>query len=248
MSEEATLTIRKDALWRYSTFLLLATLVVGAFFVFTADKSVTGQVAIANNGGVSAGADLMKAIKDNPDLFPSIGPENAEITVTEFMDFQCPYCGIASGLIPWGDQYKAQYSDLYGSAQKTKELAKKGKIKFVVGIMSFLGQESVYAAQAGYCANEQGKFFEMEDLIYSAQTQGENTGKFNKDELEIVANNVKGLNQAEFKDCLENDKTLKLVQQSASLASQFASGTPTFYVGNQKVQASWTAIQSAAEA
>ncbi len=111
--------------------------------------------------------------------------------------------------------------------------------------MSFLGQESVYAAQAGLCANQQGKFFEMDDAIYAAQTQGENSGKFNKDKLEIIAQGISGLDQAKFKTCLENDKTLSLVQQSASLTSQFASGTPTFYVNNQQVSASWTAIQSA---
>ena len=111
--------------------------------------------------------------------------------------------------------------------------------------MSFLGQESVYAAQAGLCANKQGKFFAIEDAIYSAQTQGENTGKFAKNKLEIIAQSVSGLNQAEFKSCLENDKTLNDVKEIAGVASQFAKGTPTFYVNGKNVQSSWPAIQAA---
>ncbi len=249
-----TIQIKKDTFYNGTIVVLVVLLIISVVtsgFGFGSVGSATTNTAggTANTGNTAqatkGGADLLKAIQDNPDLFPTLGPKDAKVTVTEFIDFQCPYCGMASGLVPWGDQVKGQYADLYGSAQKTKELAKQGKIRFVVGIMSFLGQESVYAAQAGLCANQQGKFFEMDDAIYAAQTQGENSGKFNKDKLEIIAQGISGLDQAKFKTCLENDKTLSLVQQSASLTSQFASGTPTFYVNNQQVSASWTAIQSA---
>jgi protein-disulfide isomerase len=254
MSNEKTVTLKKSDLWKYSTFLLVAILVIGGILVFmnkgnsvdTAPNAVAGDLENAGNSVIAAGTDLLKTIQDNPDLFPAIGPDNTEITVTEFMDFQCPYCGIASGLVLWGDQAKIQYGDLYGSAQKTKELAKQGKIRFVAGIMSFLGQESVYAAQAGYCANQQGKFWEMHDAVYGASTSpGENDGRYNKDKLVIIAQGVGGLDQAKFKDCLENDKTLADAKKSAQITNQFAQGTPTFYVNNQQVQSSWPSIQSA---
>lgn len=263
MSDETTITIKKDALWKYAFFILLAISVI-SFFVFanksgnnynTGNAVNTGNANAGGNGNAAANAGTttgaatgpadLSSITKNPALFPALGPENAQTTVVEFVDFQCPYCGIASGLVPWIDQVKTQYSDLAGVTQKIKDLAQQGKVRFSVVTMSFLGQESVYAAQAGLCANQQGKFFEMEDAIYGAQTQGENTGKFNKDKLEIIAGKVTGLDQTKFKDCLDNDKTLSDVQKVTSTASQFAQGTPTFYVNGKQVQASWSAIQSA---
>ena len=236
--------IKKKNLWKYSTFLLIALIVITVFVTLVKNNGSVNirDVAKAKNQDEQG---LLKKISENPDLFPYIGPEDAEITVTEFIDFQCPFCGIASGKVPWGSQYQEKYGDLYGSAQKVKELAEQGKIRYVVGIMSFLGPESVYAAQAGYCANQQGKFFEIEDALYSAQTLGENSGKFNKDKLEIIAQDLGDLDQNKFKDCLENDETLELVQESSNLVSQFVSGTPTFYVNNKKVAASWSSIKSA---
>ena len=235
MSKEKTTTIKKDSLWKYGVLVLAVILLAVLLFHGNDAKPTTDQ---------SSGLDLLKAIEDNPDIFPSIGPSDAKITVTEFSDFQCPYCGLASGLVPWGDQYKTRYSDLYGSAGKVMELAKEGKIRFVAGIMSFLGQESIYAAEAAYCADEQDMFFDMFDAIYSAQTEGENTGKYNKEELKVIAQGVEGLDQDSFNDCLDNDRTLDLVKKSSSITSKFATGTPMFYVNNKKVASSWSVIES----
>lgn len=246
MSDKKTITINKEDLWKYTTFLLIAIVLIGGFFVFINRNNGgnTKNVVVNTGSGTTAKADL-STILNNQNLYPSLGPKDAKATVIEFIDFQCPYCGMASGLVPWIAQYKNKYGDLIGSAAKVKALAKQGKIRYVVVTMSFLGQESVYAAEAGLCANEQGKFFVMDDAIYSAQTQGEDTGKFNKDKLEIIAQGVSGLNQAKFKSCLENDKTLSSVKEIAGIASQFARGTPTFYVNGKNVQASWPAIQAA---
>jgi len=247
MSNKETITISKNDLWKYSTFLLIAVILIGGFFIFINKNNSSGnsKAVVANTGsGATAKADL-STILNNPNLYPSLGPKNAKVTVIEFSDFQCPYCGMASGLVPWIAQYKNKYGNLIGSAGKVEQMAKDGKVRFVYVSMSFLGQESVYAAQAGLCANEQEKFFEMHDAIFAAQTQGEDTGKFAKDKLEIIAQNVNGLNQAKFKSCLESDKTLNAVKEVAGIASQFARGTPTFYVNGKQVQSSWPAIQAA---
>jgi len=238
--------IKKDTFFKGTIAVLGILLIISIFtggFGFGANAG-GGNAVVNDNGGNAAQPVSMKVLEDTS-LYPALGPSDAKATVVEFIDFQCPFCGMASGLVPWIEQAKGQYGSLVDSAKNAKELAQQGKVRYVVVAMSFLGQESVYAAQAGLCANKQGKFFEMEDLIYSAQTQGENTGKFNKDKLEII---VKGLDQTKFKNCLENDETLGDVQKIASTASQFAQGTPTFYVNGQKVSASWSAIQSAINA
>ncbi len=231
-------SVKKDALWKYSTFILAGILIIGAVIFFN-NGSTTG--ATVNTGDV----DLSEFL-NNPDLYPSIGPANAKNVVIEFSDFQCPYCALASGIPSWTAQYQTQYGDLIGVAQKVENLAAQGELRFIYVSMSFLGQESVHAAQAGLCANEQGKFWEMHDAIFRASTgPSENDGKYSKTNLKTLAQGISGLDQNEFADCLDNDKTLSDVQTVASQASKVASGTPTFYINGQKVPASWTEISSA---
>ena len=195
-----------------------------------------------SNSGENTEADVNVFLNDNS-LYPSLGPKDATITVIEFSDFQCPFCAIASGLPSWISTAAAQYGDLLGAAQKIQNLAEQGKLKFVYVSMSFLGKESVYAAEAGLCANEQGKFFEMHDAIFAAHDSKENNGKYNKDKLEILAKGISGIDSVKFKTCLEEDKYLSAVQQIAQESSKFAQGTPTFYGNGKQVSASWTAIE-----
>lgn len=238
---EESITIRKQDLWKYSTFILAAILIVGAFVFF--NKGSTGNTVNAA-GGTATAADLSVFIK-NSDLYPSLGPVNAKNVVIEFSDFQCPYCALASGLPSWSADYMTQYSDLIGSAQKIQEKAANGEIRFIYVPMSFLGQESVYTAQAGLCANEQGKFWEMHDAIFTAHDSKENNGKYSKENLKKLAMTISGLDQNKFGDCLDKDKTLSAVREVSSEASKVTSGTPTFYVNGVQVSASWRQLSAA---
>ena len=176
----------------------------------------------------------------------SLGPEDAATIVIEFSDFQCPFCAMASGLPSWVSSYGSQYGDLIGVAGNIQEMASRGELRFIYVPMSFLGQESIYSTQAALCANEQGKFWEMHDAIFTAHDSKENNGKFAKDKLEIIAGNIEGLDTGEFNNCLENDLTLEEAQ-SINMAAGNAgvTGTPTFFVNGKKVSSSWTAISAA---
>ena len=57
-----------------------------------------------------------------------------------------------------------------------------GKVNLVYKHSAFLGQESVWAAQASECAADQGKFWVYHDLLFDKQT-GENVGTFTKENL-----------------------------------------------------------------
>ncbi|MFH1325580.1 MAG: thioredoxin domain-containing protein [archaeon] len=238
MEEEKTISIKKSDLWKYSTLLLLAVVVIGGVFLFTGNPG-TGNAVNTGTEDVDLGV-----FTDNPSLFPSLGPENADNVVLEFSDFQCPYCAMASGLPSWTSQYQAQYGDLINSAGKIQELAEQGELRFIYVPMSFLGQESVYAAEAGYCANEQGKFWEMHDKIFAAHDMQENNGKYSKDKLKILAQGISGLDSEKFNKCLDDDKYSNAVQQAAAYASTAATGTPTFYVNGQKLSGSWTQLSA----
>lgn len=242
MSDEITFKLKKSDMWKYSTFVLLAVIVVFGIVSLTGNSNTqynagTGAVASAGTGDFSFAEDSS--------LYAYVGPENADITVIEFFDFQCPYCALAAGLSPEAQPYATQYADLFGVEQKVRELAEDGKIKLVFGIYSFLGPESVYAAEASLCANEQGKYVDMYDAIFEAHNMQENDGKYSKENLKIMAGSISGLSTSSFNDCLDSGKYTNAVQTMASSASAAGvSGTPTFVVNGQVVSGSWAQISS----
>ncbi len=249
MSEE--ITIKKQDLWKYSTFALVAIIIIGGFIVFTGNSSGNATNGNAGTSGNSGGATIsMNVFTSDSSLYPSLGPEDAKYTVLEFSDFQCPYCTMASGLPSWVSQYQSQYGDLIGAAGNLQEMAQQGKIRFIYVSMSFLGAESIYAAEAGLCANEQEKFWEMHDAIFKASTgASENDGKYSKANLKTIASKISGLDATKFNDCLDKGKYTSSVQKIGQTANAAGvQGTPTFIVNGQKVASSWNAIQSAISA
>jgi protein-disulfide isomerase len=107
-----------------------------------------------------------------------------------------------------------------------------GKVNLVYKHSAFLGQESVWAAQAAECAADQGKFWEYHDLLFDKQN-GENVGLFTKEKLIAYAKEL-GLDSAKFDPCLQNDETLQRVIQDTQEGRQVGvTGTPTFFINGQ---------------
>ena len=240
--------IKKDTFFKGTIAVLGILLIISIFtggFGFRAGSSNGGGGAVVNNNGGNTAQPVNVNVLEDPTIFPVLGPSSAKHTVIEFSDFQCPYCAMASGLPSWTSQYGTQYADLLGSAGKIQEMAKNGEVRFIYVSMSFLGQESVDAAQAALCANKQDKFWEMHDAIFMTHDGTENKGVFSKSVLKSLAAKISGMDTGKFNSCLDNGETLKDVQKAASIASQFASGTPTFYVDGKQVSASWTALSAA---
>jgi protein-disulfide isomerase len=107
-----------------------------------------------------------------------------------------------------------------------------GKVQFVYKHSAFLGQESVWAAQAAECAADQGKFWAYHDLLFERQG-GENQGAFNKDNLVGFGKDL-GLDMAQFESCLREDKTLARVQEDTEEGKRLGvRGTPTFFINGR---------------
>ena len=93
-----------------------------------------------------------------PEGAPRLGDAGAKVTIVEFADFQCPFCGrFQQTVYP---QIKSDYIDT-------------GKAAFIYQDFSFLGEESTVAAEAAKCAGDQGKFWEYHDYLFTHQ-KGEN--------------------------------------------------------------------------
>ncbi len=255
MEEEKTITLKKDSLWKGAVVILaivlIASIFTAGFGIVKPSGAVTQNTGAAQQQG-NTSADL-SVFTSNPDVYPSLGPDNAKNTVVEFADFQCPYCALASGLPSWASQYASQYGGLVGAAGSAEQAAQQGQIKFVFVTMNFLdnpsstnGTESTYAAEAGFCANDQGKFWQMHDAIYKASTgPTEDDGKYTKANLIKIAQGISGLDMTKFTNCLNSDADLSKVKEAASAASAIVQGTPTFYVNGQQVSPSWAAMQAA---
>ncbi len=91
------------------------------------------------------------------------------------------------------------------------------------------------ASIAAECANEQGKFWEYHDVLFDKQSQWQSLG------TEDFTTNAKqfasdiGLESASFESCLSSSETAsKVSKDSLDAASYGATGTPTFFIGNEK--------------
>lgn len=254
--EPKTITIKKDTLWKSAVFILSILLVLS---IFTGGFGIkkTGYVAdtgSSNNGNVASNSGSSKIdtsiFVSNPKLYPSLGPSNAKAIVIELADFQCPFCALASGLSNWTAQYTSKYGDFVGAAKNIEQSARQGKIRFIFVPLSIMGKESIYATEATFCAYDQNPslFWDMHDAIYKASNgPQENTGKYSKANLEIIAQGISGLNLVKFKSCLESDTNLARVQQVVSdvKKSGIRAATPQFFVNGKLVKGSWAIIQSA---
>jgi protein-disulfide isomerase len=148
----------------------------------------------------------------------TMGDPNAKVTVIEFADFQCPYCGV------YWKQLEPTIVENYVNS---------GKIQYIYHPFSFLGSgswdESVKASEAAYCANDQGKFWEYRSMLYANQN-GENKGAFSQANLIAFAEVIK-LDNKTFKQCLSDGIHNAEVTASTKAASDYgATFTPSFLV------------------
>ena len=149
---------------------------------------------------------------------PILGSADAQVTIVEFGDYQCEMCH------SWFHNTRGSIIDNYVDA---------GKVNIVFVDLAFLGSDSPIAAQATYCANEQGKYWEYHSILYYKQ-EGIDNGWASKSMLKEYANELK-LDSDQFANCIDSAKYAKNVQNSYNDAVKMkVSSTPTFYLFNHE--------------
>ena len=161
---------------------------------------------------------LLSAQKLIKDGSPIMGDTNSEITILEFGDYQCTFC------------FRFHQSTL-----KTleKDYIDSGKVRLVFKDFPLNGPDSLLAAEASYCAEDQGKYWEYHDELYT-NWAGEKTGWITRDSLNSFADTV-GLNNEQFNKCLDDKKYQQRVLDHEDFARKIGvDATPSFFIFNDE--------------
>jgi len=148
----------------------------------------------------------------------SSGPANAKVTIIEYADFQCPAC--------------AAYSPI------TKQLKKEfdGKIRYIFRFFPLSShQYSMIAAQSAYAAHLQGKFWEMDSLLYDNQSTWSPSTEPLKYFKEYAGS--LGLDMAKFEADMNKDSTKNFIKDQLSKGTEAGvNSTPSFFINGVKIQ------------
>ena len=144
---------------------------------------------------------------------PSRGAANAPVTVVVFSDFQCPFCSRAESTV------------------RQLEAAYPGKIRFVFKNQPLPFHENArLAAKAALAANEQGKFWEYHDALFTHQ------GALDRASLERYAEDL-GLDLRRFRADLDDSRLDIAIEADVTEAHRLdVKGTPAFFVNGRPLQ------------
>lgn len=148
-----------------------------------------------------------------------LGEASAPVTIVEYSDFRCPYCRVAAGAI---------------LGPLKKEYIRTGRVRFLYQPVAFLGPESIRAAEAAMCAEDQGRFWPYHDRLFAAQV-GETRSAFDDSVLKHLAADL-GLDRTRFNACLDRGRHRRDVEAVNREARALGvNGTPTFFIDGVKV-------------
>ncbi len=146
---------------------------------------------------------------------PVLGDPDAPITLIEFGDYQCPLCG------KWFRDTKPAIQENYIDT---------GKANLVFMDMALLGLDSPKAAQATYCAEEQGMYWEYHDQLYSSQVPRIDSGWADSEHLKAFAAEI-GMDADPFSECLDSERYQQRVEDNIREGlSHGVERTPTFII------------------
>ena len=142
---------------------------------------------------------------------PSRGDAGAPVTIVEFSDYECDFCGRA----------EATVRDVLN--------AYKGKVRLVHQAfpLSSIHPRAAKAAEAALCAGEQGRYWEMHDSLLA------NQGALGVSDLKGRSRAL-GLDPARFDACLDTGRMAQAVESSRKLGEGIGvNSTPSFFVNGR---------------
>jgi len=178
---------------------------VGVIFSFISNKSST-SAAFPASVSESDGYGIVL----NPEATPK---------VDIYIDYQCPVC--------------KNFEIINGGY--IAELVTAKKIKMVVHPMTFIGVESILAANAAACAADEGKFLDMNLALFQNQPAVEGSGMWTGDFMKRLGNSI-GIKSEKFEKCVTDgdyvDWTKNVTQASGDAD---VNGTPTVFINGKEI-------------
>lgn len=190
---------------------------------------VTGVVfsLFSQNTKESASLAGLDGIKPMPAITSTIDTANgsaitfdngAVTTIDVWEDPQCPIC--------------KYFEDANGEYLNSLIREKKATVRFHV--LSFLGDESVRAANASFCAAEEGQYLNFHKALYAVQSAVENSGFWSNETLVKMGKKI-GITSTTFENCVNKGSKVDLVQaHSDSMSKYGVQGTPTVFINGKK--------------
>jgi protein-disulfide isomerase len=147
----------------------------------------------------------------------TFGPSDAPVTVIEYSDFQCPFCAVYA---KWMTQLRSQYGD---------------RVQFVFRNYPLATHEwATISAKVAYAAYLQGKFWEMNDLLYQRQDEWA-TSSDPRPLFDSYAESL-GLDMDQFHTDADAQSTLDFIKKQAAEGKRAGvNHTPWFVVDGESV-------------
>ncbi len=142
---------------------------------------------------------------------PVLGKKDAPVTIVEFTDYQCTFC---------------QRFHTVTFPELQRKYVDTGKVRFVTRDLPLeMHSKAEQAAEAARCAGEQGKFWDMRNILVA------NASKLGETDLVEYATKL-SLAVPAFQTCLSSGKYREAVQKDMTEAAGLEiSGTPSFVIG-----------------
>jgi protein-disulfide isomerase len=161
-------------------------------------------------------------LRDHPQVeMNRMGDPAAPVQIVVYSDFLCSYCS----------QF---YADSEGKL--IKDYIDKGLVSYTYRVyITHAIEDSQRAAEGAYCAGEQGKFWDMHDILFANYSYGSMNG-FSNSVLKAMAKEI-GLDMKQYSSCMDNHTYADQIEQDKSDGKAAGvNATPTFFVNGQEIR------------
>jgi len=147
-----------------------------------------------------------------------LNPEKTP-TIDVYLDYQCAAC---------------KYFEIVNGGYLNEVIAQK-KAKVVFHPMTFLGPESVLAANAAACAADENEFVDMNLALFQNQADQSNTGKWSKEYLIQLGKSI-GITSSNFESCVNDGKYVRWTSNVAAESGKAdVNSTPTVFINGKEL-------------
>jgi protein-disulfide isomerase len=222
MAKQAAKSTDNTTRWIVIAMVSLVVVTGVVFSIFGQNSKESASIAALD------GTTLKPAITSTIDVAngSAISFDNgAATTIDVWEDPQCPVCKL--------------FADANGSYLESLVRDKKANVRYHV--LSFLGDESVRAANASFCAADEGQFLDFHKAIYAVQSPLENSGFWSNETLVNMGKKI-GITSTTFENCVTKGSKVDVVKANYDSMSKFGvQGTPTVFINGKK----WERTQNA---